>query len=184
MKTADGSRLPDLGKIQLLVKVDKREFVHPFVVAKLTNEGILGTDFLRIHGGNIDFAKNKFYLGGKVMTTRDGLSRNKCYRVSLAEKVVIPAGSRKIVTGKIPAGVLPGGEWMVEALHKPPGGKCVMVGRSLVEGGRGKVNIEMFNPSEEDIVLFKNTHSALVHPVEVEEVTGRGRKHKQEDWSS
>ena len=170
MKTADGSLLPDLGKIHLCVKVDRREFVHQFVVAKLTNEGILGTDFLRIHGGNIDFAKNKFFLGGKAMATKDGLSRDKCYRVSLAEKVVIPAGSRKIVAGKVPAGVLPSGDWMVEALHKPPGGKCVMVGRSLVGGGKGKVNIEMFNPSEEDVVLFKNTHSALVHPVVLEDV--------------
>ena len=44
-----------------------------------------------------------------------------------------------------------------------------MVGRSLVEGGTGKVAIEMFNPSEEDVLLHKNTHSALVHPVEVNE---------------
>ena len=44
-----------------------------------------------------------------------------------------------------------------------------MVGRSLVEGGSGKVAIEMFNPSEEDVLLHKNTHSALVHPVEVNE---------------
>ena len=32
-----------------------------------------------------------------------------------------------------------------------------------------KMSIEMFNPSEEDVLLHKNTHSALVHPVEVNE---------------
>lgn len=171
MRTASGSLLPDLGRALLYVKVEKREFLHPFIVAKLTNEGILGTDFLRIHGGNIDFANNKFSLGGKVVMTRNGLSRNKCYRVSLAEKVVIPAGSRMVVPGKVPAGVLPGGSWMVEALSKPPGGKCVMVGRSLVEGCKGKVNVEMFNPSEEDVVLHRHTHTALIHPVDVEETS-------------
>ena len=67
--------------------------------------------------------------------------------VTEAEEVVIPAGSRKIVPGKVPAGVLSEGSWMVESLSKPPGGKCVMVGRSLVEGGKGRVNVEMFNPS-------------------------------------
>ena len=69
------------------------------------------------------------------MSNRNGLDRNKCYGVSLSEKVVIQAGSRVIAPGKISTGILPSGDWMVEGLHKPPGGKCVMVGRSLVEWG-------------------------------------------------
>ena len=177
MKTADGSRLPDMGKVHLKVRVDKREFEHQFVVASLTNEGILGTDFLRMHGGNIDFSRNKFYLDGKMMATRDGLTRDRCYRVSVADEVVVPAGSRMIIPGRVPAGVLPQGDWLVEPLSKPPGGKCVMIGRSLVEGGKGRVSMEVFNPSEEDVVLHKNTHSAVVHPVEIEEDverTGKG----------
>ena len=169
MKTADGSILPDLGKVHLKVRVDKREYMHPFVVARLTNDGILGTDFLRKYGGSIDFAGNKFSLEGKTLATRNGLAGDKCYRVSLTEEVVIPAGHRIVVPGKISAGILPKGSWMVDSLRKPPGGKCVMVGRSLVDGGKGRVNIEMFNPSDEEVVLHKNTHTALVHPVEVEE---------------
>ena len=147
--------------------MDSKEYEHPFIVANMTNEGILGTDFLRMYGGKIDFCTNKFFLGGYPMSTRNGLDRNKCYRVSLAEKIVIPAGSQVIVPGKISTGILPGGGWMVEGLHKPPGGKCVMVGQSLVEGGMGRVALKMFNPSEEDVLFNKNTHSALVHPVEV-----------------
>ena len=45
----------------------------------------------------------------------------------------------------------------------------MLVGRSLVEGGRGKVSTEMFNPSEEEVTLNRNTHSTLVHAVEVKE---------------
>ena len=63
-----------------------------------------------------------------------------------------------VAPGKISAGILPDDDWIVEGLHKPPGGKCVMVGRSLVEGGTGRVAVEMFNPSEEDVLLNKNTH--------------------------
>ena len=47
-----------------------------------------------------------------------------------------------------------------------------MIGRSLVEGGTGGVSIEMFNPLEVDVLLKKNTHSALVHPVEVKKEEG------------
>ena len=45
---------------------------------------------------------------------------------------------------------------------------CMLLGRSLVEEGISKVSLEMFNSSEEELKLNKNTHLALVHPVEVE----------------
>ena len=75
--------------------------------------------------------------------------------------MIIPAGNRMVVAGKVPAEVLSKGSWMVESQSKPPRGKCVRIGRSLVEGYSGNVTLEMFNPSEEDIVLYKNTHIAL-----------------------
>ena len=69
--------------------------------------------------------------------------KKKRYRVSLAEKVVIPAGSRMVVPGKVPAAVLPKGSTMMESMSKPPGGKCMMVGRSLMEGCSGRVKLEV-----------------------------------------
>ena len=55
-----------------------------------------------------------------------------------------------------------------------------MVGMSLVEGGRGKVSMEMFNPLDEDVLLWKNIHAALVHPVEVEENSDNQSPQKDE----
>ena len=146
-------------------------YEHPFIVAKFTNESTLQTNLVRAHGGNIDFARNKVCLNGETMATCNRLAGNGCYWVSLATEVVIQAGHQMVVPGKILAGVLPGWSWMVDSLSKPPGGKCVMVGRSLVKGGRGKVSLEMFSPSDEDVLLWKNTHTTLVHPVEVEGIS-------------
>ena len=115
MTTADGSLLPDYGKIQLLVQVGMKMYGHPFVVAKFTNEGILGTDFLRALEGSIDFATNKVWLDGKAMATCNWSAGNRCYQVSLAEEVVIPVGHWMVVPGKMPAGVFPGGSWMVDS---------------------------------------------------------------------
>ena len=42
---------------------------------------------------------------------------------------------------------------MVGSLHKPPRGKCVLVVRNWVQGGREKVDTEMFNPSEEEVMM-------------------------------
>lgn len=160
LKMVDGDQLSALGRAKFVVQVDKTEYVHEFIVACTTDDGILGMDFLREHGGLIDLAHDRFTLNGQRVHTQGGLSLDRCYRVALAEPVTLPAGHRKVVMGKVPAGVLPKGEWMVEGLSRPPGGKCVMVGRSVVRGCSGKVQVEMLNPSEEDVVLNKNTHVA------------------------
>ena len=81
------------------------------------------------------------------------MAGNRCYRVSLAEEIVIPAGRQMVVPRKIPTGVLPEGSCIVDSLSKPPGGKWVMVGRSLVEVLRGKISVKMFNPTDEDVLL-------------------------------
>ena len=101
-------------------------------------------------------------LKGKLMQQVAG---NRCFMVSLAEEVVIPAGHRMVVSGK----VLAGESWMVDSLSKPPGGKWVMVSRSLVKEGTEKVSVKMFYPSDEDVLLWKTTHAAPVRPVEVDE---------------
>ena len=168
MSTADGSPLMDLGMVSTRVMVGKQELTQEMVVADINVDCILGVDFLRSHSGSIDFGEDKMTLNGKLVPTRSGLLRNQCYRVATAEKVILPAGTRKVVKGKVPAGVLGDGNWMIDALSKPPGGQCVLVGRSLVSGGSGCVSIEMFNPSDTEIILNKNTHSALVHPVIVD----------------
>ena len=76
------------------------------------------------------------------------------------------------------------GSWMVKSLSKPPSGKCGMVGRSLEEGCSGKVKLEMFNPSEENVVLHKNTHTAVVHPVDVEDTELQEKTQTDKELSS
>ena len=104
-----------------------------------------------MYGGSIDFGRNKVCLNGEAMAMHNGLAGNRCYQVSLAEEVVIPAGHWIVVQGKILAGILPGGSWMTDSLNKPQEGKCVVVGRNSVERGRGKVSVEMFNTLDEDV---------------------------------
>ena len=59
-----------------------------------------------------------------------------------------------------------------------------MVGRSLVDGCSGIVKQETFNPSEEDVVLYKNTLTALVHPADVKDtLLHKKTQHKKEKRS-
>ena len=101
MTIAHGSLLPDNEKMHLLVQAGMRLYEHPFIVAKVTNKGILGTDFFTAYGSSIDFARNKVCLDGEAMVTQNGLAGNRCYRESLMEEVVIPAGHQMVVQGKV-----------------------------------------------------------------------------------
>ena len=55
-----------------------------------------------------------------------------------------------------------------------------MVDRRLLEEEGWETSIEMFNPSEEDVLLWKNSRAALVHPVEVEE-NSDNQNHKKDE---
>ena len=65
-----------------------------------------------MYGGKINFVQNK--LMGYTMKTRNGLDKNKCSRVSIEIKIVIPVGSRVVAPGNVPAGILPVGSWILE----------------------------------------------------------------------
>ena len=141
-------------------------YEHPFLMRVFWEQ--ISLEYMTAHG-SIDFAGNKVCLNGKAMAICKRLARNICYGVYLAEDVVTSLVHWMMVQRKVLAGILPEGNWKVDSFSKPPGGKCVMVGRSLVEEGKEKVSFEMFNPSDEDVLLQKNTHTALVHPMEVDE---------------
>jgi transposase InsO family protein len=182
LQAANGDNLRVLGKTQMRFKVGSHEYKHPIIVAELTNDGILGMDFLRTYGGSIDLKSNKIILDGQEVPTQVALDGRKCYRVTLAAKTMVPAGHRVLVSGKVKTGVLSTKtDWMVESLSKPPGGKCLLVGRSLVSGGSGRVTVEMFNPTDEDVFLNRGTQTALVHPVEMEGELGDGKTPTKEN---
>ena len=124
LQTANGDRLVVLGRAEMEITLEGKTYCHRFIVAELTNEGILGIDFLRTHQGVVDIGKSRVFLGGSIHSAKAKLGVRKCYRVSLREEVIIPAGSRMLVPGKVPAGILPEGEWMVESMKKSPGGSA------------------------------------------------------------
>ena len=53
-----------------------------------------------------------------------------------------------------------------------------------MEGCSSKVIIEMFNLSEENIVLHKNMHTALVLPINIKDTEQREEKPSEKEKSS
>ena len=55
---------------------------------------------------------------------------------------------------------------MVEQLSGTCGRKKLLVARTLACGGRETVQVEVMNPSAEDVYLYKGTHEAMASPVQ------------------
>lgn len=66
--TADGSSLELLGQVTLSVEIGGLVRLHPILVAKnLTQECILGADFLVAHGCVIDYSTKTLLAGDKLV---------------------------------------------------------------------------------------------------------------------
>ena len=66
---------------------------HMVLVAEISNEGLIGTDFLRAHGIVIDFINTKVTSKGETIIAKCQEGQGRAHRVSAKETVVIPAGT-------------------------------------------------------------------------------------------
>ena len=163
---ADGTPLPIEGVATMTVKLGDFSFQHEVIVASLESEGLLGLGILMDHGGRIDLQSNTLVMCGKTIRAHQEGSLS-CNRIAVAETVLVPAGHRMVITAKA-SEQLPAGQWLVEPLPTPLK-NTLAIAKSLVEGGRQVVPIEVMNPGSEDIVLHKGTHAGVIDSVSLME---------------
>ena len=170
--SADGSTIKVLGQAEFNVQIGTKAVQHSIIVAEITNEGLLGMDFLQSHGMILDFARGKIILEGQEILAhcRTGITRT-C-RVMTAEHTIIPAGSRTLIEART-AKPLAVGDWLIEPLHRPPGEQPVLTAKVLVQGGGTRVPVEILNPTDENISLFRHTNLGVVTRVTSSDVVSR-----------
>ena len=167
LNLADGAPLKVLGKAEFQIDMGGRMVKHPVIVAKFITDGLLGMDFMRDHGLIIDLARDSVSCEGETIpSVIKGKGRRRCARVTVADTVTIPAGKRVIIEGKMPQRV-PQGDWLVEPLTKPLGGQPVLLAKTLATGGESRVPMEVMNPTQQDVILYKDTNAAVLQPVQL-----------------
>ena len=167
LSLANGEPLKAIGKANFQLEMGGRTVDHPVIVAQFVTDGLLGMDFMRTHGMVIDLTSCSVSCEGRTVPSElRGRGQRRCARVTVAETVTIPAGRRIIVEGKMPQQV-PQGDWLVEPLSKPLGGQPLLLAKTLASGGKGRVPLEVMNPTQQDIVLYKHTNAAILQPVQL-----------------
>ena len=121
-------------------------------------------DFLKSHQMKIDFANHQVTCEGEIITARCHVGAERSCRVTVTEHVTIPAGSRTIIQARSRR-PLADGAWLVEPLSHTPGNLPVIVGRALVNTCGTRLPVEVLNPTEEDVTLFRHTNLGVVHRI-------------------
>merc|ERR1712055_936639 len=161
---ADGGPMRVEGQAAVKIGVGRVVIRHNVVVVDCSDEGILGMDVLTRGSARIDLASRTVSLDGMEVPMKS-VDTEVCHRVSLASGVVVRAGHRSIVEGRI-VGHADGEPWMVEPLYGAMGEKDLLVARTLTCDG-DVVPVEVLNPTAEDVFLYQGTHVAVASQVRV-----------------
>jgi transposase InsO family protein len=155
-----------LGEATFPITVGGLEFMHTIIVAQALIGGIVGMDFMNLYQVCIDLKNGTVSCDGQnIPATMRGYEK-RCCRIMVSETTTIRAGHRMLVQGKT-SHAIPAGNWLIEPLSRPPDNKPLLVAKALVRGDGIRVPLEVMNPTEQDIVLYKNTNAALLQPVKL-----------------
>ncbi len=154
-----------LGTAEVNIDINGKEYKQKVAITDAIDIVFLGVDMMRKYDIYPRPARDELYIGDeKIHVNCQREMSHRCCRVKLLEDVVVEAGTRVIVPG-LATKPLGDSLWLTEPLNKPPGNQPLMVARTLVKGGSRHIPLEILNPNEHDIVLYKNTHTALLQSV-------------------
>ena len=102
MVSANGQPLDIRGKCDLEICVDGVNVVHSVLVAAdVTQDCLLGIDFLGKHGCKIDFEAKSLSIGSKIVNLQAKSGRKKVLRINLVETVVVPGHHEIVLYAKV-----------------------------------------------------------------------------------
>ena len=168
--SADGSEIKSVGVTQMNIRLGKQQFRQRTIVCDITNDGLIGLDFLKNHDVQVNFSKNQVMCKGEILPSKYNAGTPKACRVYLAESTVLPPASRTIVQGKS-THPLATGDWITEPLNNTPGKKPVLVAKTLIKGCGTTLPIEILNPTDDCIFLHEKTNLAITSRIRSEDVS-------------
>ncbi len=167
LKTVTGATAPIKGKAQLHIALGTFEVTHDFWVAEITDDCILGLDFMMKHDCQVNIKDSVLRFNEEeIPLQRPGeFWPPTCYRVVSGQSVTVPPNSEFLMAGTVVDA--PGNaRWgLVE-----PAQHCAVadlaVGKTLVELQRTSVAVRVMNLSEEPRTITKGALVASCVPVD------------------
>ena len=157
--TVTGESKPFKGKAVVQIRLGKCTFRHEVLFADITQDGILGIDFMIKNKCDLMISRSCLKVKGEeILCYMSNDIQPVCCRVALVENVSIPDESEIIVVGK-PLDSLDRGRLGVQNTG-------VLVAKVLVDPKSGNIPLRVANFSKEPIMVHKDMVTAVLQPVE------------------
>ena len=161
-----------LGICTLKIEIPDLEVVveYDVVVDRMDEVLLLDAGFMHHTGIVLDYGKKELRRGEHVVKPVEGESRgnNRVRRLAVQQTWTVPARSRQLVPGKVQGDVEPGsGRWLVEPSAQFMEKKGLLVARTLSDASQASrvIPAEVFNPSDEPVILYKDTTLGVISRV-------------------
>lgn len=169
--TATGDSVPFLGKISVDIELGEQKLKQDVLLADISNDGILGVDFLNAHHCDINMSKKCIKINGQKVHcyARDKNSLSSCCRIAVTEDVTIPPEVEMIVPGK-PIDMIKETIGLVEPNNLFVEKSGLLVAKALVDLDKGRVPIRIINLSKEPCTVYRDTVAATYESVDIPDV--------------
>lgn len=161
--SANGELLDIVGTCKLRISLGGVDVMHSVLVAgDITQDCLLGVDFLSANKFKIDFEHHRLEVKGNTVALSGNSSENKpmVCRVSLAQTVTVPGEHEMVMQAKLTnqEGAV-GVAGIVEASPGFAQKHSMLLARVLAEPGPGNlIPVRVINPSPTPVTLYQNTH--------------------------
>ena len=165
--TITGESKPFHGKATVQINLGKCTFQHEVLFADITQDGILGIDFMMRNKCDLIISKSCLKVNGQDIPCcmSDG-SQPVCCRVALVENVSVPPESEIIISGKPLDNLDRSRIDLVEPSMRFVENTGLMVAKVLVDPKNGNIPLRLANLSKDLITVQKDTVTAVLQAVD------------------
>ena len=162
---ANGEKLELVGQGEVSITIGGVTRRHMVLVTKhLTQECILGVDFLIKHACVVDLRQHTFVIDGKIVQfNHTGVAEDVCF-VSVSETVTVPACCQMYISAsaldKKEAGAV-----LLEPLDTFMEDHGLLVARSLSQVSCNHLVVQVLNPGLAPVVVNKDVRVGVIKPV-------------------
>ncbi|CAC5386872.1 unnamed protein product [Mytilus coruscus] len=169
--TATGDSAPFIGQVDVEICLGDHIYYHNVLVADISNEGIIGMDFLVTHDCDVLLSQNKLKIKGEIIQCFHYASSAKsCYRVAIQETVNVPPNSEMIVSGESNEPIFRGLAGLIEPNEKFMEKNGLLVARSIVHPEMYNIPLRIINMNNEPCTLYKGTIIATCNKINEEDI--------------
>ena len=169
--TANGEPLKLLGKTKVTFSLADRELTHNILVTEsITQDCLLGSDFLIAHGCVVDLKARKLVMGPlstPIFHLQVTDQSQAICRVLMSETMVFRAGEERVCVGNvdIPPFVTIGSAGVVEPKEGFEERSNLLLARTLVVPDNGCLPVRLANLTESPVTVYKGTNVAIFSPL-------------------